>query len=463
MSSPCLIAQERMAARLAEQLKLDEAQANTLATDLNKAWLSFHAEYQRAMQAGPAQASAAELLEEMPQKVRLDAEKLLGDHALFRAIQNDLDALGIAGERDLAATSYLVGTSRQLPKPMSMRVHGPTASGKNFVPETVSECFPPETIIRATQITPQAFFHLEPGSLKHKFILAGERSRKEDDDAAEKTRALRELLASGRLSKLICLKGPGGAMVTKLIEQDGPIAYVESTSMARVFEEDANRCLTVFTDERAEQTECIVKKQAQHYGGNGACSGKKFIIERHYAIQRLIQPCEVAIPYAARLADLLDYKRVELRRGFPQIMSMIQAIALLHQWQRERDSEGRLLATPEDYQLARVLLSKPMECLLGGGISDSALRFFEHLRQKWSGREFNTTQARKEAGKSKEAVRGWLVEMLDADLVKVVAESRGSVAATWTLTGNEPEVSTVMPKPDDVFTSEYGWSHGHNA
>jgi hypothetical protein len=458
-----LTTRKRMAGRLAEQLKLEEARADTLATDLDKAWLSFYGEYQRTMQASPAQASAAELLEEMPRQVRLDAERLLGDRALFQVIRNDLDALGIAGERALAVTSYLVGTSRQLEKPMSMRVHGPTASGKNFVPDTVAECFPSETIIRATQITPQAFFHLEPGALKHRFVIAGERSRKEDDDAAEKTRALRELLAAGRLSKLICLKGPGGAIVTKLIEQDGPIAYIESTSLARVFEEDANRCLTVHTDERAEQTECIVKKQAAHYEGNGVCTGKKIIIERHHAIQRLLQPCGVAIPYAARLGDLFDYERVELRRGFPQIMSMIQAIALVHQWQRERDGEGRLLATREDYELARALLVEPMRHLLGAGIPDPTLRFFEHLRTKWGEREFSTTQARKEAGKSKEAVRGWLCEMLDADLVKVITEARGSMAATWALTGNEPQVSNVLPKPDEVFSAEYEWSHGHNA
>jgi hypothetical protein len=253
-----LTGRKRMAGRLAEQLKLEEVKAAAFAGELDKAWLSFYAEYQKAMAAGPAQASAAELLEEMPEEIRLQAERLLQDPALFNVIQNDLEALGIAGERDLAMTTYLVGTSRQLAKPLNMRIHGPTASGKSYIPDVVAECFPPETVIRATQITPQAFFHLEPGALKHRFVLAGERCRKEDDEAAEKTRALRELLASGKLSKLVCVKGAGGAIVTRLIEQDGPIAYIESTSLAKVFEEDANRCLSVFTDERPEQTKCIV-------------------------------------------------------------------------------------------------------------------------------------------------------------------------------------------------------------
>jgi DNA primase len=179
-------------------------------------------------------------------------------------------------------------------------------------------------------------------------------------------------------------------------------------------------------------------------------------------MQRLLQPCQVVIPFATRLGELLDYKRVELRRGFPQIMSMIQTVTLLHQWQRERDSEGRLLATAEDYRLARGLLAKPMEHLLGAGISDPALRFFEHLKVKWGEREFTTTQTRTEAGKSKEAIRGWLGELLDAGLVKLIAEARGPRAATWQLTGSDPEVCTVLPKVEEVFNAECEWSHAHS-
>jgi hypothetical protein len=417
-----LTVRKRMAARLAEALQLDEASAQAFATDFDKAWLSFYAEYQQVIAAGPAQASAAELLEEMPESVRLEAEELLKNPDLFQVIQDDLAALGIAGERDLSGTCYLVGTSRQLDKPLSMRVHGPTSSGKSYIPDIVSECFPPETLIRATQISPQAFFHLDPGSLKHQFVLAGERSRKEDDEAAEKTRALRELLAAGRLSKLLCVKSANGTLVTKLIEQDGPIAYIETTSLGKVFEEDANRVLTTFTDERPEQTERVVMTLADRYVASGNANDRKAILQRHHAIQRLLQPCQVVIPYASGVGKLFDYQHVELRRAFTQLMSMVQAIALLHQWQRERDSEDRLVATREDYELARRLLIKPMQQLLGGGISDPALRFFEHLRSTWSQGEFSTTAARKEAKASKEAVRGWLAELVEAGLVKVVTE-----------------------------------------
>jgi hypothetical protein len=37
--------------------------------------------------------------------------------------------------------------------------------------------------------------------LQHRFIVAGERSRLQNDETAEATRALRELLSAGRLVK----------------------------------------------------------------------------------------------------------------------------------------------------------------------------------------------------------------------------------------------------------------------
>src|SRR5262249_21335110 len=147
-----------------------------------------------------------------------------------------------AGERDLTGILYLIATSRLLDRPLAGRVKGPTSSGKSFIIETTAALLPPEAVIRATQMTPQALFHMPPGSLKHMFIVAGERSRVEDDERAEATRALREMRSSGRLSKLMTVNGGGGFEAT-LIEQEGPIAFVESTTLQRVFDEDENRCL----------------------------------------------------------------------------------------------------------------------------------------------------------------------------------------------------------------------------
>jgi hypothetical protein len=438
---------QRLVQHFADKLQFDEAQTEAFALELDKQWLAFYQECQKRLAAGAAQANAAELLQHMPADIQKEAETILHQPHLVGIIQQDIEALGVAGERDLALTIYLTGLSRQLDKPLAARVHGPTASGKSYLISAVTGLFPPETVLQATQITPQALYYLEPGALRHRFIVAGERSRLQNDETAEATRALRELLSAGRLVKLRSLGGE-----TRSIEQTGPIAFLESTSLPKVFDEDANRCLTLCTDERPEQTHRIIHSLAQHYLGRGHGIDRERIRQRHFALQRLLQPLRVVIPYADRLAELMDCGRVELRRSFPQLLSMIQVVTLLHQYQRARDEQDRLVATAADYRLARQLLLQPMERLLGSGLSASARRFHHRLRQWFPNRQpFTTTEARSQEAHSKTAVQGWLQELLDARLVQGVSVNGNHKELLWQWAGNDAdELAPVLPAVDQV-------------
>ena len=130
-------------------------------------------------------------LAQTDQDVREEAERLLEDPALLERIGVDIETAGVAGEQDLALTLYLVGTSRLQRRPLAAIVQGQSSSGKSYTVERVASLFPPEAVVYATQATPQALFHAKPGSLSHRWFVAGERSRLENDDKAEATRAMR--------------------------------------------------------------------------------------------------------------------------------------------------------------------------------------------------------------------------------------------------------------------------------
>ncbi len=404
--------------------------------------------------------NAAALLAAMPQGIRDEAESMLADPLLIQRVIDDVAKRGVAGERELIATTYLIGVSRLLDRPLAGIVQGPSSSGKSYVIEKAAEFFPGEAVLYATQMTPQALFHMRPGTLAHRFIVAGERSRLEDDERAEATRALREMLSAGKLTKLMPVKVEGGRIETALIEQDGPIAYVESTTLARVFDEDANRCLMLHTDEQPEQTRRIIKSLAESYKGSSAVAANDRIVQRHHALQRMLRRQPVAIPYAERLGELFPTDRVEVRRAFPQLMSMVQSVTLLYQRQRQEDADGRLIATAEDYLLAWHLLLKPMTRLLGGGLSDPARRFFDRLAA-WATGEFTSAEAKKHETSSKSAVYGWLAELHDAGLVDLVEQSRGRAPATWRLSGKTPDDSAggSLPALGDLFPDS-DWTHG---
>jgi hypothetical protein len=392
---------------------------------------------------------------------------LLSDPYLIHRVVEDVALLGVAGERVLTATVYLVGVSRLLARPLSTIVQGPSSSGKSYLIDRVSELFPPEAVLRATQMTPQALFHMKPGSLVHRWIVAGERSRAEDDERAEATRALREMISAGRLSKMMPMK-VGGAIETRLIEQEGPIAFVESTTLARVFEEDANRCLMLHTDERPEQTRRVIAASAAVYRdpGRGAAARR---VEVHHALQRMLRPYAVAVPFAERLGALFPFDRVEARRAFPHLVSMVHASALLHQRQRPVDDAGRLVAQPDDYHLARYLLGGPLGKLLAEGVSDPARRFYDRLAAVWPFQKehkltFTTTEAWKETKQSKSAVRGWLAELHEGGAVELVHEGRGKKPFVWLLTDTSSveRAAAALPAVEEVCDAG-GCPHEHNA
>ena len=395
--------------------------------------------------------------------MRQEAERLLEDPALIDRLQADIEAAGVAGEENLRLTLYLIGTSRLLPRPLAAIVQGQSSSGKSYTVERVASLFPREAVVLATQMTPQALFHARPGSLSHRWVVAGERSRIENDDRAEATRALREMLSAGRLTKMMPAKVEG-EIQTVTIEQEGPIAFVESTTSARVFEEDANRCIMLSTDEQRRQTKTIMRRLALHASGKIRSDGPR-VAARHHALQRLLERRRVVIPFAERLADVLEVfaDRVECRRAYPMLLSLVEASALLHQRQRKTDQDGRLIAEPADYAVAARLLSGPLARTIGESLSDPARRFLDRLLAEVDDPidpmpvPFTAKDVRRRLKMPRSTATGFLSELEDKgflDAAEAAAGGRGRPPRAWKPTGRDGEDLDVLPPVEEMFSAD---------
>ena len=60
----------------------------------------------------------------------------------------------------------------------------------------------------------------------------------------------------------------------------------------------------------------------------------------------------MVIPYAATLAEMVPPVAIRLRRDFKTILTLIRAHALLHQANRRKDGDGRLIAECRLYGVA---------------------------------------------------------------------------------------------------------------
>jgi hypothetical protein len=378
------------------------------------------------------------------------AKAMAHDPRLIERIAEDCGALGIVGERELAQTIYVVGTSRLLDKPLSAIVQGLTGAGKSFIVATVSRCFPVDAVLHATRMTPQAIYHT--GSLAHKFVVAGERSRRQDDDSADATAALRQLQSEGRITKLVT-ESEEGKFKSRLVEQQGPIAYVETTTLKpdRIFPEDLNRALLLKVNESEEQTRAILTHAAARYESVPTPNTEP-IIARHREFQSMLKSVPVTIPFAHTIVDCIPARKPDARRVTNQVLSMIEAVALLHQYQRDRDDEGRLIATADDYAVARRLLFQPLSESLG--VPESAKQLFCALAKHFRGRNFTTSETLKlDRLASDSSVKNWLWQLSDHGCIRQVEPAKGPRPACWRLTGKTPE-QAILPEVELVASRQ---------
>jgi len=96
-----------------------------------------------------------------------------------------------------------------------------------------------------------------------------------------------------------------------------------------------NRCLVLTINESREQTRRILARQrsGRTLAGLVATSEAESIRQRHQNAQRLLRPLAVVNPYAEDLTFLDD--RTRMRRDHAKYLTLIEAITLLRQHQRE--------------------------------------------------------------------------------------------------------------------------------
>lgn len=370
------------------------------------------------------------------------ARSMLSDPRLIDLAVDDITAAGVVGEQVLGLTLYIEGVSRLLDDPTSGIVQGTSSSGKSHVIATVAGMFPDEAVLLATDLTANALYYLPQGSLLHRLVVGGERPRIEDDQKAEAKRSMREMISARELRKWIPLKQPDGSFQTSLVHQFGPIAFLESTTTTRLFDEDANRCLLLSSDETPEQTARVMAAAARaaREGGSSAAA----VLARHQALQRLLRRVTVRVPYAEALAATVPPQRPEARRAFNQVLGMIKAVALLHQRQRAAGPVGHgdtIQAAVADYIVARRLLSGPLGRSLGGSLPEAVARFGHRLLVQHKSQVFSSTEALEndEILSSKSKVNDYLKHLAEAGVVECVEESKGAKPSQWQVIGPVPE------------------------
>jgi len=269
--------------------------------------------------------------EAMTAEEQAAALDLLRDPRLLERVLTDFEKCGAVGEETNKRVSYLAAVSRLLAKPLAIVVQSSSSAGKSSLMEAVLDFIPEEHREEYTAMTGQALFYMGQKNLKHKILAIAEQQ-----GAEAASYPLKLLQSEGKLNIASTGKDPvSGKLVTHEYAVEGPVMLFLTTTAHEVDEELMNRCLVLAVNEDREQTQAIHQKQreAQTLEGLKARTRRNKIVRLHRNAQRLLRPVDVVIECLKerRFPDAMT----RTRRDHMKFLTMIQAIALLHQHQRE--------------------------------------------------------------------------------------------------------------------------------
>lgn len=278
---------------------------------------------------------------------------------------------GVVGESRVGKLVYLAATSRLLDRPVSVVVKGPSSGGKSYVTQMVIAFFPPSATYTLSGFSERALaFSDEP--LSHRVMVVYEAAGLAGDFG---TYLLRTLLSEGRISYETVEKTPTG-LRTRLVEREGPISLVLTTTEVKLHPENETRMLSVAVTDTREQTAAVIRAMA------GTDERSEVEFGPWHALQDWIAggTADVVIPFAGALAELVPPVAMRLRRDFGAVLTLMRAHALLHQASRETDAEGRIVAALDDYAVVRKLIAPIIADAVGSTVPETVRETVDKVR-----------------------------------------------------------------------------------
>ena len=287
-----------------------------------------------------------------------DCKELASDPTLLDKFAADIEACGLSGETRNAKILYLALTSRWLQSPVSVVVKGPSSGGKSFLVKRALRFFPESAYYELSAMSEKVLaYSTEPVS--HRFIVVYEAAGMAGETA---TYLMRSLISEGRI-RYETAEATKEGVRARVINREGPTGLITTTTRISLHPENETRMLSLTVADTQEQTRSV-------YLALAASENRKAPdLNKWHSLQKWIEHADhdVIIPFAGTLALILPTTATRLRRDFQKVLDLIKVHAILHQAQRSREGNNRIVATLDDYFSVRELI----EDLLAEGVHAS--------------------------------------------------------------------------------------------
>ena len=310
---------------------------------------------------------------EIDPEVQQRADEIARDPLLVEKRLEIVEQLGVIGERKNAALYLTIMDSRLLPmglagsNALAMKNSGWYGAGKSYPMLMCLKVFPKKSYHLISSGSAKSVYYIE-GGLKHKALILTEALQLQSDYSGDNELAysVRTLLSEGHLAYQYT-GYVDGEKVTIVKRLEGPTSLITTTIKGRLEDQLEDRLITVNPDASPEQTGKIITRSADVVSGTYVQVDDR-IIKAWVHFHGSLETVEVIIPFVHRISEYVNMDRelpLSARRSFNRVLSAIKSVALLHQYQRQRDEHGRIVAEHSDYFTAFQMMEEPFRESLG--------------------------------------------------------------------------------------------------
>ena len=409
---------ERYIRKTSEKLEISTSLLNQ---EINK--LTDELEHYRLQHIEKQQKQKNKKRELTPQRTQ-QAKKYLEEPNLLERTNNDISKTGIIGEENNRLLMYLIFTGRLRQKPLHIITLGSSGSGKTHLQEKISELIPEQHKLEITDLSDNALYYFEKKELKHKLIII------EDLKGAENVMyVIRELQTKKRINKTVAMKTHNGKPRTINLEVEGPICLSATTTMEKLYEDNANRSILIYRDESPNHQKEVMANQRQQSAGKTNQQEQEQIKELFKDIQTILKPIKIINPYAEYLT--IPPEVFKPLRTNEHYLLFIETLTFYHQYQRQHKKdkntgETYIETTIEDIENANKLLK---EVLLNKSdeLTKACRTFFENIKkhlQNTNTINFYTKDLRQHFRMHPSKIKRYLLELQRYNYIKIIGGNR---------------------------------------
>jgi DNA primase len=345
-----------------------------------------------------------------------EALQIAKDKNLIKNITEKLTHTGIIGEEENKTFLFVVGASHIQENPLNALIQGSSGSGKTNLLKGIFKIMPEENKKIYSRCSEKMLYNVPKYYFKNKLVCF------EDVDGLgeEAEYAWRELVSNGQLISGVSYKDEKGNIGIKELTVYGPITSIACTTKGAIYADNMSRLFLIAIDESKEQTQKINEYQAKEAAGQINKTQQQQAIKQLQNFTRLLEPYQVHNPNATKLK--LPEGITDERRLYRLYLYFIDMITVLHQYQRKKTEQNKLIATKQDCQIAKDLM---FECIMlkMDELDGSLRQFFERLKdytnkQNNTGYEFTQREIREALQVKKTALSYYINELMSLEYVQ---------------------------------------------